>query len=160
MAQVEGLEASDEEPSHAFSLARSLWTEVFHIVEKFFDVGTARGQVVPTVAAPSIVQPTGEEGIELVTRSADEPRVFAGNPRGSAGILRWVNRCPNRSSHEPAGRAGGVFNVPVGLSVRLVAWTIAARRSRRDSFWLPWLTKAYLSTSRRVRTGITSTFPR
>lgn len=139
---------------------RSLRRHLFDVVQKFVDVGTKTRQVEAAVCAAGIVEIRPKLGVEHVAGTTDEPvlvRVLRRNrARLTNGVVRGKS---NRSLHEPAGRPVGAFGAPTGVSVRLVAWTIEARRSSSDSFWEPWPTRAYLRTSRSVRTGITSTRP-
>lgn len=126
-------------------------------------MGAPGGQIMSAVTAMSIIQVRAELWVELIARTIVEPLGI---------VIRWVRglgctrkkgrlvrRDSERPSHVPAGRAGGDPRDVSVPSLRLVALTIAANRSKRDSFWVPCPTRAYFSTSRNVRTGITSISP-
>src|SRR5208282_2963428 len=144
--------------------AISLGAQILHVVQELLDVGTARGEVVPAMLAVAVVPRRQQAVVELVARAVEESMLLVdrfGKSGGSRGGDR-MGREPERTLHDPMGRPGGAGGVPrTGASSpdRLVAWTIAARRPRRDSLRAPCPTRAYLRTSRSVRTGITSTIP-
>src|SRR5271157_4101125 len=143
--------------------SQSLGGQILHVVQKLVDVRAPGGQVVPAVRAVAVVPGGGQVVVELVARAVDEPflLVLLGERRGRERSRdhRPVRRNAERSSHEPVGRAGGA-DEGISSDDRPVARTIAERRSRSDSFCVPWPTRAYFSTSRSVETGMTSTMPR
>src|SRR5208282_3314223 len=145
----------------------SLGRQVLDVLEELIDMGASRGQVMPAVTAVLVVVGPRQPRVELEAGTVDEPFLVQllllreGDRTRRSGRM---DRDAERSSHEPAGRpletvgvaeAGGVSSPD-----RFVASTIAARRSSNESFLEPFPASAYLSTSLRVRTGMTSIAPR
>jgi hypothetical protein len=116
-------------------------------------MGAPSRQVMSTVPAMGVVQPTRQRPVELVARAVDKAVLPGGLVRrradrelGAPGssLPPSVRGDSNGAFQDPAaGRpAGGFTGDTAGTSIREVAWTMAASRSRSDSFFVPCPTKA------------------